>query len=114
MKFFRQELINREDNYNKIFNANPIVGTMNPMMNKKNSGVIQNGGQGQMQIGQGQMQMGAGMGQGGLRVADPNQKRFPESNKNIMRQGTNPNAMGSMNDMPMINSQNNIMKSRMK
>jgi hypothetical protein len=34
MKFFRQELINREDNYNKIFNANPIVGTMDPLQKK--------------------------------------------------------------------------------
>lgn len=39
MKFFRQELINREDNYNKIFNANPIVGTMDPLQKKKNSGI---------------------------------------------------------------------------
>lgn len=34
MKFFRHELINREDNYNKIFNANPIVGNSNSLMQK--------------------------------------------------------------------------------
>ncbi len=31
MKFFKLELINRENNYNKMFNANPNVGIMNPM-----------------------------------------------------------------------------------
>ena len=29
MKFFKLELINRENNFNKIFNANPNVGTLN-------------------------------------------------------------------------------------
>merc|ERR1719473_1409893 len=61
---------------------------MNPMMQKKNSGVIQNGAQPQMGVGN--MQIGQ----------DPRvmqSKQFPMSNKNIMRQGTNPNAMGSMN-----------------
>ncbi len=31
MKFFKLELINRENNYNKVFNANPNVGVMNPL-----------------------------------------------------------------------------------
>lgn len=31
MKFFKLELINRENNYDKIFNANPNVGIMNPL-----------------------------------------------------------------------------------
>lgn len=31
MKFFKLELINRENNYNKVFNANPNVGIMNPL-----------------------------------------------------------------------------------
>ncbi len=31
MKFFKLELINRENNYNKMFNANPNVGIMNPI-----------------------------------------------------------------------------------
>lgn len=34
MKFFKLELINREMNYNKIFNANPHVGVLNPLENK--------------------------------------------------------------------------------
>lgn len=34
MKFFKLELINRENNYDKIFNANPNVGIMNPLEQK--------------------------------------------------------------------------------
>ena len=55
--------------------------------------------------------------QNGQQGQDPRSKQsqqFPMSNKNINRQGPNPSGMNSMNDMPMINSQNNIMKSRMK
>jgi chromosome segregation ATPase len=33
--FFRDELINRENNYNKVFNNNPIVGVLDPMANAK-------------------------------------------------------------------------------
>lgn len=28
MAFFKRELLNREENYNKKFNANPVVGVM--------------------------------------------------------------------------------------
>lgn len=31
MKFFKLELINRENNFNKLFNANPNVGTLNSL-----------------------------------------------------------------------------------
>ena len=31
LKFFKLELLNREDNYNKMFNANPNVGVLNPL-----------------------------------------------------------------------------------
>ena len=34
MKFFKLELVNREHNYNKIFNANPHIGVLNPLENK--------------------------------------------------------------------------------
>jgi len=34
MKFFKLELINRENNFNKIFNANPNIGTLNPLDQK--------------------------------------------------------------------------------
>jgi hypothetical protein len=34
MKFFKLELINRENNYNKMFNSNPNVGIMN-VLDKK-------------------------------------------------------------------------------
>ena len=34
MKFFKLELINRENNFNKVFNANPNVGVMNPFDQK--------------------------------------------------------------------------------
>ena len=36
MKFFKLELINRENNYNKMFNANPNVGVLNPFEQKVN------------------------------------------------------------------------------
>lgn len=31
MKFFKNELVNREKNYNGLFNANPNIGIMNPL-----------------------------------------------------------------------------------
>jgi hypothetical protein len=34
MKFFKLELINRENNYNKMFNVNPNIGTLNVLENK--------------------------------------------------------------------------------
>ncbi|MEE4247688.1 MAG: hypothetical protein V2I33_19975 [Kangiellaceae bacterium] len=34
MKFYKLELINREDNYNKVFGANPNVGVLNPLAHK--------------------------------------------------------------------------------
>lgn len=34
MKFFKLELINRENNYNKMFNAAPNIGTLNLLENK--------------------------------------------------------------------------------
>eukprot|EP01016_Furgasonia_blochmanni_P046294 TRINITY_DN6645_c0_g1_i3.p1 TRINITY_DN6645_c0_g1~~TRINITY_DN6645_c0_g1_i3.p1 ORF type:complete len:184 (-),score=50.60 TRINITY_DN6645_c0_g1_i3:367-918(-) len=34
LKFFKLELINREENYNKMFNANPNVGVLNPLQAK--------------------------------------------------------------------------------
>lgn len=33
MKFFKLELINREDSFNKMFNANPNTGIMDPLKN---------------------------------------------------------------------------------
>lgn len=35
MKFFKLELINRENNFNKMFNNNPNVGTMDILGQKK-------------------------------------------------------------------------------
>ena len=35
MKFFKLELINRENSYNKMFNAQPNVGTLNLIDNNK-------------------------------------------------------------------------------
>ena len=34
MKFFKLELINRENSYNRMFNANPNVGVMNVLEQK--------------------------------------------------------------------------------
>lgn len=34
MKFFKLELINRDNNYNKMFNVNPTIGTLNVLENK--------------------------------------------------------------------------------
>ena len=31
MKFYKLELINREDSYNKMFGSNPNVGVLNPL-----------------------------------------------------------------------------------
>jgi hypothetical protein len=35
MKFYKLELINREENYNKVFGANPSVGVLNPLVTNK-------------------------------------------------------------------------------
>lgn len=35
MKFYKLELINREENYNKVFGATPNVGVLNPLSNSK-------------------------------------------------------------------------------
>eukprot|EP00927_Polykrikos_kofoidii_P017576 TRINITY_DN18020_c0_g1_i2.p1 TRINITY_DN18020_c0_g1~~TRINITY_DN18020_c0_g1_i2.p1 ORF type:complete len:1107 (-),score=322.83 TRINITY_DN18020_c0_g1_i2:160-3327(-) len=64
MKFFKLELVNREQNYNKVFGAAPLVGTMNPVTSaKKNT----SNGPPQMRIVQ---QPGAGM-QMGLNMGLP-------------------------------------------
>ncbi|XP_032808230.2 protein FAM184A isoform X2 [Petromyzon marinus] len=34
-KFYQLELVNRETNFNKMFNANPTVGVINPLMKQK-------------------------------------------------------------------------------
>lgn len=34
MKFYKLELINREDSFNKMFGTNPNVGVLNPLSNK--------------------------------------------------------------------------------
>ena len=31
-KFYQLELVNRETNFNKVFNANPNVGVINPLI----------------------------------------------------------------------------------
>jgi len=37
MQFYKLELVNREQNYNKVFGAAPTVGVMNPVTQKKTS-----------------------------------------------------------------------------
>jgi len=31
MKFYKLELINREQNYNNVFGSKPVIGTLNPL-----------------------------------------------------------------------------------
>ena len=38
MKFYKLELINREDNFNKMFGTNPNVGVINPLGAKPQTG----------------------------------------------------------------------------
>ena len=38
MKFYKLELINREDNFNKMFGTNPNVGVINPLGTKPQTG----------------------------------------------------------------------------
>jgi len=42
MKFYKLELINREENYNKIFGAHPVVGIFNPLDKKPAVNFIRN------------------------------------------------------------------------
>eukprot|EP00439_Symbiodinium_sp_Y106_P064541 s2804_g10.t1 len=62
MQFYKLELVNREQNYNKVFGAAPTVGIMNPIAAKKPA----NGGQPQMRVVQ---QPGSGMA--GMNVGLP-------------------------------------------
>nr|XP_054766434.1 protein FAM184A-like [Lytechinus pictus] len=39
-RFFQMELINRETNFNKVFNANPNIGVLNPLSTKKKRGSV--------------------------------------------------------------------------
>merc|ERR1719313_3020225 len=55
MQFYKLELVNREQNYNKVFGASPTVGVMNPIASKRNSS---SGAAPQMRLVQ---QPGAGM-----------------------------------------------------
>ena len=38
MKFYKLELINREESYNKMFGTNPNVGLLNPLAGKPATG----------------------------------------------------------------------------
>lgn len=40
MAFFKRELLNREENYNKKFNANPVVGVMQVSHNSAGLGYM--------------------------------------------------------------------------
>jgi hypothetical protein len=31
MKYFKMELVNREENFNKVFSRQPMVGVLNPI-----------------------------------------------------------------------------------
>merc|ERR1712232_509463 len=60
MQFYKLELVNREQNYNKVFGASPLVGTLNPVAA---AGAGKKGAQPQMRVVQQpganmQMQMG--------------------------------------------------------
>jgi len=63
MQFYKLELVNREQNYNKVFGAAPNVGKMDPMAAKKNA---MNGAEPKMRL----LAPGGGMngmdGMGGL------------------------------------------------
>ena len=38
MKFYKLELVNREENFNKMFGTNPTVGVLNPLAPKPTTG----------------------------------------------------------------------------
>lgn len=64
MKFYKLELINREENFNKMFGTNPNVGVINPLGQKPQTGkqTIIGGGKGMPGMGMGIGGMGMGMG----------------------------------------------------
>jgi hypothetical protein len=64
MKFYKLELINREDNFNKMFGTNPNVGVLNPLAGKPGAGKA-NGMPPMMMGGMGIGGKGMGMGIGG-------------------------------------------------
>lgn len=64
MQFYKLELVNREQNYNKMFGASPLVGTLNPMASVAAQGKHGKNGPPQMRIVQqpGAAMMGMGLG----------------------------------------------------
>lgn len=69
MKFYKLELINREESYNQMFGSTPNVGVMNPLQGKP--GMVQQKTAGQMPpIGGGRGAPGVGgLGLGGKSVS---------------------------------------------
>lgn len=91
MQFYKLELVNREQNYNKVFGAEPTIGIMNPIA-KKPSGPT-NGAPPQMRVVQ---QPGAGMN--GVNMGLPRLGMTPaptRSNSNKPIQKSRPSS-GSM------------------
>lgn len=68
MQFFKKELINREQNYNKVFGANPQVGVIDPVSAKKRNSV---GGNTTMRVVQPQNSMNGMNGMGAMNVGPP-------------------------------------------
>ncbi len=72
MKFYKLELINREDNFNKMFGTNPNVGVINPLGTKPQTGkqtMIVGGNKGMPGMGMG-IGMGITGGQAGIPSKD--------------------------------------------
>ena len=69
MKFYKLELINREENFNKMFGTNPNVGFINPLSQKPQTGkqTIVGGNKG----------MGMAMGIGGMGIGGAQPSALP-------------------------------------
>ena len=65
MKFYKLELINREQSYNQMFGTTPNVGVLNPVSAAKVGAT----GAKQMTVAPGKSNMNVGMGIGGVGVS---------------------------------------------
>lgn len=77
MKFYKLELVNREESYNKMFGTNPNIGVLNPLGKQSNNKSSTSNNMGMMIGNSKPMAMGiGGNGIGGTGNRDKRQSRI--------------------------------------
>jgi chromosome segregation ATPase len=93
MQFYKLELVNREQNYNKVFGASPQVGVVNPLAKK---GSTPNGNNGNTPMRVVQNGNGGGLGgMGALNVGPPLVPGAKDGKKSLQKRPSSNNMMHS-------------------